>query len=376
MSIAPASPPQRLQSHTQEAKDKRIQALGRELFSHCSRYLSPESNQAFIKATCEVLKAHVAEVHFLQGLHGDSFPEYLSIRSRTISLNPFFEVIKTEYLSPADWKLNATWLKLQNEISRVAGLQNDLIGLMRDIDDGEELNAVMVLMRGFRGFNKDHIDYSILARCVALVNAEHNQSAARCFDYMRQLHREAEAMEGSDIERVETAARHMIMMCETHLRWCSSAKRYRLEIGVNGVIPTPCGSDSSALSSPVLAQSTMVQPSQLQPIPDATIPTQKLVVRSDGIFHGLPSFPDTADCRGMTALVTGATGLSGYNMVKVLAASPQRWSKIYCLSSRPPPQNFFQDLGEGARRVEHLAIDFLDDPSEIARRLRDAVQHV
>jgi hypothetical protein len=343
------------------------------LFSHCSRYLSPESNQSFFKAICEVLKAHVAEVHFLQGLHGDSFPEYLSIRSRTISLNPFFEVIKTEYLAPADWELNGTWLKLQNEISRVAGLQNDLIGLMRDIDDGEELNAVMVLMRGFRGFNKDHTDYDILARCVALVNAEHNQSAARCFDYMRQLHREAEAMEGSEIKRVETAARHMIMMCETHLRWCSSAKRYRLEIGVNGVIPTPC---SSTLPSPVLEQSTMVQPSQLQPIPDATMPAQELVVRSDGIFHGLPSFPNTPDCRGMTALVTGATGLSGYNMVKVLAASPQRWSKIYCLSSRPPPQNFFQDLGEGASRVEHLAIDFLDDPSKIARRLRDAVQHV
>jgi hypothetical protein len=62
-------------------------------------------------------------------------------------------------------------------------------------------------------------------------------------------------------------------------------------------------------------------------------------------------------------------------MVKVLAASPQRWSKIYCLSSRPPPPNFFADLGEGASRVEHLAVDFLDSPSRIAQQLK-RVQHV
>ncbi|KAH6843377.1 hypothetical protein B0I37DRAFT_384333 [Chaetomium sp. MPI-CAGE-AT-0009] len=373
---APANPPQRFQPQAQKAKDVRVQALGRELFGHCARHLSQKSTQAFFKAVCGVLRAHVAEVHFLQGRHNDSFPEYLSIRSRTIALQPFFEVLKTEYLTPADWELNDTFMKLQNEVSRVAGLQNDLIGLMRDIDDGEELNAVMVLMGGFRGHKKGHIDYGVLSRCVALVNAEHNQSAARCFDYMRQLYREAEAMEGSEIKRVETVVRHIIIMCETHLRWCSSAKRYRLEIGVNGIIPTPCGSDSSALSSPILERPPVMQLPQVQPARDAVAPAEELVVRSDGIFHGLPSFPDTPDCRGMTALVTGATGLSGYNMVKVLAASPQRWSKIYCLSSRPPPQNFFEDLGEGASRVEHLAIDFLDDPSEIARRLREAVQHV
>jgi hypothetical protein len=104
--------------------------------------------------------------------------------------------------------------------------------------------------------------------------------------------------------------------------------------------------------------------------------SKEFVVHSDGIFHGLPSFPDTLECRNLTALVTGATGLSGYHMVKVLAASPQRWSKIYCLSSRPPPPNFFEDLGEGASRVEHFAVDFLGDASKIALRLEEKVQHV
>ncbi|KAK4237799.1 hypothetical protein C8A03DRAFT_34217 [Achaetomium macrosporum] len=170
------------------------------------------------------------------------------------------------------------------------------------------MNAVVVLMRGFGTSDWHQPDQNVLARCVALVNAEYNRSITRCFEYVTQLHRAAEVTVGASIEKVETVSRHILTLCETHPRW--------------------------------------------------------------GIFHSLPTFPDTPDHRNVTALVTGATGLSGYHMVKVLSASPQRWSKIYCLSSRSPPPNFFSDLGEGASRVEHLAVDFLDKPSHIAQHLK------
>jgi hypothetical protein len=124
-----------------------------------------------------------------------------------------------------------------------------------------------------------------------------------------------------------------------------------------------------------MATQTLEQ-AQTQPTQTLATLSQQLLLQSNGIFHGLPTFSDTPSCRNLTALVTGATGLSGYHMVKALAASPQRWSKIYCLSSRPPPETFFEDLGEGAQRVEHLGVNFLDDPSEFAHVLRDKVQHV
>ncbi|KAK4149485.1 hypothetical protein C8A00DRAFT_46906 [Chaetomidium leptoderma] len=357
LKCAPASPPQRVEGTAPTANDKRVQVLARVLFDHVTRYLPEKSAQAFFEAVRGVLGAHVEEIHFYQGRHADSFPKYMSIRCRTIALNPFFE-------------------NLQNEVSRVAGLQNDLIGLVRDLEDGEQLNGVMVLMRGCRGYNKDQLDHDILSRCVAMANAEHNQSASRCFEYMAQLHRAAEASGCSEIERVEKVARHIIMMCETHLRWCSSAKRYRLEVGVNGSRPEQGQPDSNTQSQPARTQPAETQLVQRQPTKIQSTPPQRTMVQSSGIFHGLPTFPDTPECRGMTALVTGATGLSGYHMVKTLAASPQRWRKIYCLSSRPPPENFFADLGDGANRVEHLAVDFLDDPSDITQRLKYKIQHV
>ncbi|CAH0018927.1 unnamed protein product [Clonostachys rhizophaga] len=102
---------------------------------------------------------------------------------------------------------------------------------------------------------------------------------------------------------------------------------------------------------------------------------QETLVRSNGIFHGLPTYPSTPGTQNLTALVAGATGLSGSHMVKVLAAS-QRWRKIYCLSSRPPPENFFADLGDGSGKVEHVAIDFLRQPAQIAECLSDKIEHV
>ncbi|KAK5203306.1 hypothetical protein LTR41_010949 [Exophiala xenobiotica] len=84
---------------------------------------------------------------------------------------------------------------------------------------------------------------------------------------------------------------------------------------------------------------------------------------SHGIYPGLPVFPD--DVKGLTAIVTGANGISGCYMLKVLSQAPQRWSKIYCLSRRPP----LIDNGLPPN-AEHIALDFLKDPEDIASVLR------
>lgn len=86
------------------------------------------------------------------------------------------------------------------------------------------------------------------------------------------------------------------------------------------------------------------------------------VVQSKGIYHGLPVYPSSLE--GLTAVITGANGISGNYMLRVLAQDSKRWSKIYCLSRRPPA------IPEGLpSHAEHIAVDFLNDPKEIARVL-------
>lgn len=60
------------------------------------------------------------------------------------------------------------------------------------------------------------------------------------------------------------------------------------------------------------------------------------IIESHDIYHGLPTFEE----EGLTAIVTGANGISGTYMLKVLGQHPQRWKKIYALSRRPLPVTF------------------------------------
>lgn len=83
-------------------------------------------------------------------------------------------------------------------------------------------------------------------------------------------------------------------------------------------------------------------------------------VLSEGIFHGLPIIP--ASSKGLRAMVIGASGQTGQPVIDVLGANPDRWEKIYALSRRPPLTD--------AKNVEHLAVDLLWEPEQIARLLR------
>ncbi|KAK0366932.1 hypothetical protein LTR91_002882 [Friedmanniomyces endolithicus] len=87
-------------------------------------------------------------------------------------------------------------------------------------------------------------------------------------------------------------------------------------------------------------------------------------VQSAGIYHGLPVYPP--EHSGLTAIITGANGSSGAYMLRVLAKGPKHWKKIYCLSRRPPLV-----AGGLPEHAEHIPLDFLKDPKEIAGVLKE-----
>ncbi|KAL2441967.1 hypothetical protein ABEF95_016962 [Exophiala dermatitidis] len=94
-------------------------------------------------------------------------------------------------------------------------------------------------------------------------------------------------------------------------------------------------------------------------------------VHHNVIYHNLPTFDPSI--KGLTAIVTGANDISGFHTMRVLLESPERWSKVYSLSRRPPPENMMALLPESQReRVQHVAVDFLDEPGKIARAMTAA----
>ena len=80
-----------------------------------------------------------------------------------------------------------------------------------------------------------------------------------------------------------------------------------------------------------------------------------------GIFYNLPTFPHH-DGKGYTAVVTGANGVTGSALIDVLAASPERWNKIFAMSRRPVLRK--------EPNVKSIAADFLTSPEELAATFR------
>lgn len=98
--------------------------------------------------------------------------------------------------------------------------------------------------------------------------------------------------------------------------------------------------------------------------------SEQLPLHNKGIYRNLPSFPSSV--KDLTAIVTGANGISGFHTMRVLLGSPQRWRKVYALSRRPPPQAMMNLLPQEQReRVEHVALDFLEEPEKLASAMKE-----
>lgn len=94
-------------------------------------------------------------------------------------------------------------------------------------------------------------------------------------------------------------------------------------------------------------------------------------VHNVGIYRNLPTFDESL--KDLTAIVTGANGISGFHTMRVLLESPKRWSKVYALSRKPPPKEMMALLTEDERsRVQHVACDFLSSADDIAKALTSA----
>lgn len=98
--------------------------------------------------------------------------------------------------------------------------------------------------------------------------------------------------------------------------------------------------------------------------------SEALPLQKNDIFLNLPTY--SPEIQNLTAIVTGANGISGFFTLRVLLQSPQRWRKIWAVSRRPPPAEMMDLLTPEQRdRVEHVAVDFLEKPEVIAKALSD-----
>ncbi|KAL8939804.1 MAG: hypothetical protein Q9216_003155 [Gyalolechia sp. 2 TL-2023] len=94
-------------------------------------------------------------------------------------------------------------------------------------------------------------------------------------------------------------------------------------------------------------------------------------LRTSGIYRNLPTFDPSL--KDLKAIVVGATGISGFNTIRSLLDTPDRWSTIYALSRHPPSSAMMSLLTPEQRpRIKHVPIDLTSSGAEIASSLKRA----
>ncbi|KAH0365847.1 hypothetical protein KCU65_g5764, partial [Aureobasidium melanogenum] len=93
-------------------------------------------------------------------------------------------------------------------------------------------------------------------------------------------------------------------------------------------------------------------------------------LRASGIYRNLPTFDPSI--KGLRAVVVGATGISGFNTIRSLLDSPERWSTIYALSRSPFTEEMLSLLSqEQQSRIKHVSINLTGSADQLASQLGD-----
>ncbi|KAJ5477710.1 hypothetical protein N7530_003219 [Penicillium desertorum] len=165
---------------------------------HCCRYLSEEAAKGFFYEIDKVFTGFVEEIRFRQGHTTRDLERYMDLRTRTIGVAPFFAL---------------------KAVNMTVGLQNDLVGLEKDLENGELLNAVLVAVeqQGEEGKEQD------LAKAIEAICALHNQNIAGVVRTRQRVVLEGKGNPAAII------ANSQLLFTETHFRWCTTAKRYNAE---------------------------------------------------------------------------------------------------------------------------------------------------
>ena len=162
------------------------------------------------------------EQDFRQGLLAEDFGQYMRIRAYTIGIFPSLSLLRSEFRPQGD--LNKL-LAIQVYLNILLGLQNDLLGLEKDLQSGENMNAVIVLMKTM-GKGSQKLPPITVLQAVPQAVAYYNNTFYHLLELLQSIFH---AENGLDLAG-KFVANAQLRLSETHLQWCLTAKRYQVSL--------------------------------------------------------------------------------------------------------------------------------------------------
>ncbi|USP80494.1 hypothetical protein yc1106_07768 [Curvularia clavata] len=233
-----------------ESGHERVFALAFNFIRQCKMVLSSQTISKVFAEVINCLEALKKEPDSQESMEMLSIEDYMQLRMRTIGLSPFFVILETTLVDIENEKIKALELgsnndtkdlrghrsttghsndsssfwtsllhkKLCESIQRIAGLQNDIVGLSRDMENGEYLNlAVLLLKQRNQATKNQQAINKARATAVLMHNKEMQNLIINWADIQAAYHSTA----------VHIYAQSLVAFTRTHFTWATHAHRYR-----------------------------------------------------------------------------------------------------------------------------------------------------
>lgn len=124
--------------------------LTQALIRRYHKVLAPEHIRHCAETVISVLQFMHLERGSRMGPEGLTPEDYLCLRTHTIGLAPFFAIIRCFLCSPSpseDDQISQLLASLCSSVTLAVGLQNDIVGLEKDMAEGEQFNMISLLVK-------------------------------------------------------------------------------------------------------------------------------------------------------------------------------------------------------------------------------------
>lgn len=198
-------------------RDATVQALTKAFVQQIHKVLIPSTVCNMAARIIDVWRYMCAEVDERETTQESTLEAYLVIRAHTIGLLPFFAILEDLVCTEIQTELGSLSsdpdvVSLRTRVAHAVGLQNDIVGLEKDLATGEQLNLVRLLQAR---------DQRSIEDALLTVIRMHNDAVTAILDHFKAL------AEDSTKAHLLGLAESIVMFIRTHYAWATRSKRYQ-----------------------------------------------------------------------------------------------------------------------------------------------------
>lgn len=185
---------------------------------HAQKLLGTRRLQKVAAKIINVFNGYFHEISCRESIDQLSVEDYKQLRESTIGLSPFWAILRETFFTESEaLQAETATAALESHVAIVVGLQNDLVGLAKDLADGDRMSSIT--LRAER-------ESLSIGQSLQVAIQLHNCTVQDAMQERRRIEGTFHDSEKASA-RMRVYADCIVAFMTTHFMWASSGDRYK-----------------------------------------------------------------------------------------------------------------------------------------------------